>query len=400
VIRARSVLARIAVALVLSACTDGLERGQREGNIESLPEWRLAPEPRLVIGVVDGSPEYELDDVSGAVMLSDGRIVVGEARGARLRVYDRDGRHIADWGREGRGPGEFGYVLSVHVLGGDSLAVDDVLESRITVLTPEGRFVRMLPRPPRPTPAPGTAFVGLTCCRLAGVFRDGSMLILGPGTVSLGQRGRQWSQHVLLRLSVDGTTLDTIGVFPGRPVEVDPATGDQRPMTFGANFEYAALDDRVFAGNGASDTITVLSPDGEPLPGIRLLRARQRVTREMRDALDSARAASSTARGNEQGEAPRARPVVYADSLPSHSRLATDRSGRLWVYHYLPPPVPADADMTFTVFERDGRAVARARIPVRLMHRLWIGESEAVVVASDSLGVEQVRVYPIVVSSN
>ncbi|WP_419943063.1 hypothetical protein [Candidatus Palauibacter sp.] len=62
----------------------------------------------MSIGTAGGDPAYELFRVGGAMRLSDGRIVVANAGTGELRVYDPDGIHLASWGGQGDGPGEFG----------------------------------------------------------------------------------------------------------------------------------------------------------------------------------------------------------------------------------------------------------------------------------------------------
>lgn len=54
-------------------------------------EWQMAPSPKLEIGAVIGRPEEELGRVSGAVRLSDGRIVLAEGQRRRLLFYDASG---------------------------------------------------------------------------------------------------------------------------------------------------------------------------------------------------------------------------------------------------------------------------------------------------------------------
>jgi hypothetical protein len=40
--------------------------------------WRLAAEPALDIGMVDGPPQYQFGDVAGVVRLGDGTVVVAD----------------------------------------------------------------------------------------------------------------------------------------------------------------------------------------------------------------------------------------------------------------------------------------------------------------------------------
>ena len=69
--------------------------------------WRVAAEPTVDIGVLDGAPEYQLFRVRAALTLSDGRIVVSNSGTQQLRLYDPQGRYLVTAGGPGEGPGEF-----------------------------------------------------------------------------------------------------------------------------------------------------------------------------------------------------------------------------------------------------------------------------------------------------
>ena len=88
-------------------------------------EWQLGPEPLVEIGVLNGEAPYQLFRVADAARLGDGRIVVINGGTNELRVYGADGGHLATWGGEGEGPGEFLLMQSLVRWPGDSLAVWD-----------------------------------------------------------------------------------------------------------------------------------------------------------------------------------------------------------------------------------------------------------------------------------
>ena len=75
--------------------------------------WRIGPEPTVSIGEVEGEDPYLLHDVSDAMMLGDGRIVVVNSGTSELRVFNGSGMHVSTWGGEGEGPGEFSWLRAV-----------------------------------------------------------------------------------------------------------------------------------------------------------------------------------------------------------------------------------------------------------------------------------------------
>ncbi len=84
--------------------------------------WRIGPEPSVSIGQREGEDPYLLHLALDAHRLPDGRIVVAHRSSDELRVFDSSGTHVASWGREGEGPGEFlrGHLAAVEPWQGDS----------------------------------------------------------------------------------------------------------------------------------------------------------------------------------------------------------------------------------------------------------------------------------------
>lgn len=66
------------------------------------------------IGTVEGEDEYILGNVSG-IVVGDQRIFVLDTQVPTVRVYDLDGQHLMDIGREGGGPGEFRQPRSIAI---------------------------------------------------------------------------------------------------------------------------------------------------------------------------------------------------------------------------------------------------------------------------------------------
>ena len=56
--------------------------------------WRLSASAKLDIGVVEGDDEYQFFEITGAVELGDGRIVVANSGTGELRFFDASGSFI------------------------------------------------------------------------------------------------------------------------------------------------------------------------------------------------------------------------------------------------------------------------------------------------------------------
>ena len=112
---------------------------------QELPRWTLSAEPVVQIGVVEGDPRYQLFDAVSSALLDDGRIAVLNAGSHELRFYGADGRFLAAVGRKGGGPGEFAAPGRLYRVGRDSLMIYDRGNTRFSIHTLDGTFVRTEP---------------------------------------------------------------------------------------------------------------------------------------------------------------------------------------------------------------------------------------------------------------
>jgi len=95
--------------------------------------------------------------------VTDDRIYVADDQFHAVRVYDREGRHLFDFGREGEGPGEFDAIRRMDL---DPASGRVIVQSasRVTVFDPDGDFVETWPyrssgSPPLTVTLDGTAYV-------------------------------------------------------------------------------------------------------------------------------------------------------------------------------------------------------------------------------------------------
>jgi len=93
------------------------------------------------IGVVSGAQELEFSDVTGALQLPDGRIVVADGGTNELRFFEAAGSFSQSAGHQGEGPGEFQRVDYLGLLGADTLVVYDGRLRRLSLFNVTGRFL-------------------------------------------------------------------------------------------------------------------------------------------------------------------------------------------------------------------------------------------------------------------
>ena len=150
-----SVLTLLALLFVLGGCANEATRDDRSvvrdsagvAIVESTaPIWqesppaRVAEEVLLQIGSADGSDGEPLHGVGSARWLDENRVALTHA-GAEIRVYDLEGGLVQRFGREGEGPGEFRLASALSPLSDGRLLVADARLRRITVTEASGEVV-------------------------------------------------------------------------------------------------------------------------------------------------------------------------------------------------------------------------------------------------------------------
>ena len=100
----------------------------------------VASVPEIRIGVETGAEAYQLHRVGPIAIDQAGTLFVANMGDTSIRVFGPDGTFLRQFGRGGRGPGEF-VGLSRLWFEGDTLVVMDVRVSRATLLTKSGEVL-------------------------------------------------------------------------------------------------------------------------------------------------------------------------------------------------------------------------------------------------------------------
>ncbi len=344
--------------------------------------WSVAETPRVTIGRLDGPEEYQLFVVTGARVLSDGRIAVANAGSHQVRFYDRRGEFASAAGGQGEGPGEFRGIRRMDVSAGDSLFVWDLPNRRLTVLAPDGRFVRDL----RLEPPGERAFPNYV-----GRFADGSLLatiaqvIMQPPEDGSTLRRTNW----LVRFSAEGLPRDTVAaamtrgsfvkVSPGMDaiaiytVPYDPGTlsqiaGTELHVTHGE-----AAEVRTYAAEGTLRRIARLPIPPRPVTGeVRAAAIAEALANyDEGDALRAAREAYDA--------------MVFPTFLAAFDALVLDDTDHLWARRHV---LPGETRASWSVLSPEGAYLGDVSLPADFeLHH--IGVDFIVAGTEDELGVER-----------
>lgn len=351
----------------------------------------LGDNPAWAVGVLEGAPEYQMYEVRGATRLSDGRLAVLNSGTKEVRFYSADGEYLSASGGDGEGPGEFREMGELYRLPGDSLLVYDWRLRRLSLLDPQGAFVRSIavPMPEGVFPFPAGMLnedqIAMRLGRMFGGDREiqdgvvqdtaryaklnwrGDSVSLGEPFVELfggetyvahgGSNGNRWISMMNILLAASPTT-----VFHGGRIYYTPAD---------------RYEVRVMDGTGRLERI--IRREHEPVA----------VTAAMHDA-----AVERNLEGIDDENWRKRRRTMIEDMpvpefLPAIQRLRVDDAGRIWTQRYAELP---DEPRTWDVFSAEGEWLTSVRTPPRF-NPLEIGQDYLIGVLRDELDVEQVRLY-------
>jgi hypothetical protein len=351
------------------------------GSWSDAQAWQVAAEPSVDIGELEGEEPYQLFRVSGAVRLSDGRIVVGNGGSHELRYFDAQGRYLKSAGREGGGPGEFEGVGDPVPIGADTIAVYDWNLRRISLWDPDGNFVRSF----------GIQFSSGSPVAV-GPLSDGNWLFskafsYTPGEVSTVVR----DTSAYFRFDQRGELIDSIGRFPSWEyfLQGSAQAAWATSLPFGREFATAVASGGFY--HGITDRYEILRYDSsgelervirkahEPVPVGDADVERYKAERVENASSDNWR------RRLERMFAE----VPLPSTMPAFQTFEVDALGYLWVAEYERPG--ADAQR-WSVFDSDGRLLGTVETPSGLaVHQ--IGVDFLLASWEDELGVEHVRLY-------
>ena len=344
--------------------------------------WRLSSEPLVDIGGGDDE-QQQLFRVTGALRLSDGRIVVANSGTHELRFYDPQGTYLSSLGGEGGGPGEFRSMSPVGLLAADSLLMYDFTQRRLSVFSTRVGATQFARGFLLTTPDQGFSPFPI------GVFSDGEVLVR-TSTSSSGMQPAGLSRYQLLlwRYSPDGQPIDTIGTFQGDESYRQGTMVTNVP--FGRSAIITPSDNRFFFSSGDSYKIDVFSSHGRLERSIRRIIANATVTKEEIERIR---------RPPEDPSRPRPPPIrrlfdemPFPETKPAHGELVVDAGGNLWVAEYRRRILETTA---WTVFDPQGMLLGTVQMPhgSRVQQ---IGHDVVLVTWRDEDDVEHVIMYELV----
>jgi hypothetical protein len=349
--------------------------------------WWSVGSPVTSIGGAEAEGGSALFRVASALRLADGGVVVADGGSAELRFFDAAGNWVRTAGHKGEGPGEFQRFGILAWGPGDSLIVYDGGLRRVSMLGSDGTFGRDFQL------GGGS---GTLVARLA----DGGLV----GTTSVRVASDESMTSGLMRPDMYvivydglGSATDTLGVFPAaeRGVAVQSSNGQITSISIFAQSWYhntgvGALDDHVIVGTQDQPELRVYGRDGALT---RIVRAGGEVIaatdETMAPFIERSVAQAQPERQVDLRKSMEAAP--RPEFMPALGGFVIDRDRRIWVAD---PDVGTAGPTDWTVFDAEGRRIARIRMPAT--YRLLDAGTDWIVgIERDDLDVERVTVRPI-----
>lgn len=345
--------------------------------------WRIGPEPAVSIGKREGEVPYLFASATDATILRDGRIVVVDMASDELRVFDALGSHLATWGGQGEGPGEFIDLYHVDRWPGDSVAAGDYRRESITVFDSDGKFGRIVRLESDPSPWDLRAFFAL-----------GLYMVTGEGSVLVSRQPHGSDEVDIAILDGDGIRRGSLGRHPGWPSLV------QRGMVL-----YQPIFSRSLAVEPWAELVVIAPTDRSEIRAFthtgtlaRIVRLGQEPRAPERAHIDAYIEAQVSRVSSEDADH-RARlrrdynSVPVAERLPVFTSVISDALDHLWVEEYEVPGEERDG-VLWTVVDPGGRVLGFVETPEGL-EVYEIGDDFILGRVKDELGVEYIQVWPL-----
>lgn len=357
---------------------------------------RLAEEPALAVGELDGPEELLFGHIASVARDGAGNLVVADSRAGEIRVFDAQGRHLRTFGGMGEGPGEFRMLSGAWPVPNGIVAVDGE-QQRITRFGADGSLIAT------------SRFAGIG---ELGIF--GTMGIAGSGMVlneveDMGMSSLEESSLedaaedledvgasvLFLRHGLDGELVDTLARRPGEKMLMRTSgSGDMMSVDL-LRVPFSRIPTAAGSPHGAAVTgggeyeVALFGAAGGLIRIVRLDEAPPLRTDEHLD--DYVRGSGNPFLQDEASV--RAMVEMYQgmplpDRLPGYTKLLFADTGELWARRFIPP---GGETAHWDVFGADGLHLGRVEVDTSFrIQEVSLGQ--VVGVATDELGVERVEV--------
>ncbi len=352
------------------------------GPVDTL---RVGP-PLLTIGQ-EGDARYEFSRLAYVDGRADGGVVVVDGVSAEIRFFDAAGTHERSVGGQGQGPGEFLFVTGAQMLPGDTLAVFDGRNRRVTFVAPDGtmdRFTSWLAKV-------GEMDAGADACLFPGLvslFGDRGERLALRGWACVTAHGREGPNNYAHSISIwDPASDETTPVARVPYLDVWERVGteirDRFPMhRFRVGSIPVGWSDGIAVASYRQNEILLYGQDGSLRMVVRDATPLRPVTSAVQDAWSAA---------HEEAFVALFEGVPFPDSLPAFARAVVG-DGQVWALHY---DIPGTVGEHWGVYDlTDGVRKSVVAFPPGFQLRS-VRDGRVYGFSTDDFGIERPQVYEV-----
>ena len=181
----------------------------------------VAGQVKVSLAKPDVESAESFTQITSVRELPSGKVLLSDMRDKVVQLLDLSSGTMTKVGREGQGPGEYGFPRGLYALPNGETLLYDMAGQRLMTITPDGKpgpFVEM-PRPPSNAQG-GPMMMGMRDVR--GVDSQGRLYFQGS---PFGPNGASMDTIPIMRWDRVKPTLDTVAYFKGPQAQASGSAG-------------------------------------------------------------------------------------------------------------------------------------------------------------------------------
>lgn len=279
----------------------------------------------LTVGL-SKNPDETFSDVGYLVVDGEGKIFGLDIKEQKIKVFDKNGKFLHAFGKQGQGPGEFGLAAGIQLTNDNLLMIEDNATRRLVLFKPTGEFVRYISM---------TDKLGLVSLLL-----DAQGNFLGREIVFSDNNERMF--FVAKKFDQNLKPLFTFDKIEAPIPGPNTKTNYMEMMSF---FQFDPAGN-IYYGRNKNYDIKVYNPEGEHIRTIEKEYDRTKLTQE---DIDEMFAGSADKTYMER--------FAFPEYFPPYQSFRLDEQGRLFVRTFTKGK--AKGEYVVDVFDAEGRFIAQ-----------------------------------------
>jgi len=315
----------------------------------------LSLEEELTIGKTIKGEKSAFVVISGIEVDSKEHIYVLDGRASSVIVFDKEGNHIRNFGREGQGPGEFQRPIDIVVTPDETIMILDRRNNRLSFFSKKGELLKEISTSKIPS--------------LFRIYPD----LDGNYTARINLRGQKYIYQIKkLDANLEELSLIAELEYPRRTDVLE---------MFSPNLIAVVMkDDKIVLGNWQQYELTIADRTGRKIREITKDHDPVKITDEDKERLIKELSAGILLK----------RRVEFPDNYPAFQGLSCDEQGRIFVR--TSERAEDKGGYYYDVFDKEGKYISKIFLKVR--PQVW-KKNKLYTIEEDEEGFQMVKRYKV-----